>query len=60
MSDWLVGDRVQVLAGPFSGFKGTVARTDPGGVIVRIRIFDRDTPVALEADQLAPDDEGSS
>ena len=57
MSDYAEGDRVQVLAGPFSGFKGTVLEAEPGRAIVLINVFARDTPVALEADLLRRDDD---
>jgi hypothetical protein len=57
MSDRVEGYRVQVLAGSFSGFKGVVLQAEPGRAIVQIRIFERDTPVALESDQLGPDDD---
>ncbi len=55
MDGWRVGDRVQVLYGPFMGRTGRVVQADSGGLIVLLRIFDRDTPVAMEADQLGPD-----
>ena len=58
MSSWREGDRVQVLTGPFKGFQGTVVQDEGDHTIVRLRIFDRVTTVALEADKLGPDDGG--
>ena len=49
-----IGDRVKIKEGPFIGFEGTISEIDPehGKLIVLVNIFDRQTPVELEFDQV--------
>jgi len=49
-----LGDKVQVIDGPFANFTGTVdeVRADRGRVKVMISVFGRHTPVELEFTQL--------
>jgi transcription termination/antitermination protein NusG len=49
-----VGDKVQVMDGPFTNFTGAVdeVRADKGKVKVMISVFGRPTPVELEFTQL--------
>jgi transcriptional antiterminator NusG len=49
-----VGDKVQVIDGPFTNFTGVVdeVRADRGRVKVMISVFGRPTPVELEFTQL--------
>ncbi|MDD6677760.1 MAG: transcription termination/antitermination protein NusG [Firmicutes bacterium] len=49
-----VGDIVRILDGPFSTFTGTVEAIDPekNRVSVVISMFGRETPIALELDQV--------
>jgi len=49
-----MGDKVQVIDGPFTNFTGVVdeVRADRGRVKVMISVFGRPTPVELEFTQL--------
>ncbi len=49
-----VGEKVKIKEGPFIGFEGTVKEVDVERhrVIVFVNIFDRQTPVELEFDQV--------
>jgi len=49
-----IGDKVKINEGPFIGFEGTVSEIDPEHekLIVLVNIFDRQTPVELEFDQV--------
>ncbi len=49
-----IGDKVKIKEGPFIGFEGTISEIDPehGKLIVLVNIFDRQTPVELEFDQV--------
>ncbi|RUM90503.1 MAG: transcription termination/antitermination factor NusG [Thermovibrio sp.] len=49
-----IGDKVKIKEGPFIGFEGTISEIDPEHekVIVLVNIFDRQTPVELEFDQI--------
>lgn len=51
-----VGDPVRIKEGPFSNYEGVVAEVTPskGKVTVNVTIFDRDTPVELDFDQVLP------
>jgi len=46
--------KVKIKEGPFIGFEGTISEIDPehGKLIVLVNIFDRQTPVELEFDQV--------
>ncbi|WP_457570320.1 transcription termination/antitermination protein NusG [Desulfurobacterium sp.] len=48
------GDRVKIKEGPFIGFEGVISEIDAERekVIVLVNIFDRQTPVELEFDQI--------
>ena len=50
-----VGDRINIIDGPLSGYSGTVTGvdTDAGSVNVNISMFGRETPAELELDQIA-------
>ncbi|MEN9205802.1 MAG: transcription termination/antitermination protein NusG [Thermostichales cyanobacterium BF4_bins_65] len=52
--DMAVGDRIEVLSGPFQGFYGEVIEISPerGKLKALISIFGRDTPVELEFTQV--------
>ncbi|SMP13300.1 transcription antitermination protein nusG [Desulfurobacterium pacificum] len=49
-----VGDKVKIKEGPFIGFEGAISEIDAERekVIVLVNIFDRQTPVELEFDQI--------
>jgi len=49
-----IGDKVKIKEGPFIGFEGSISEIDfeRGKVIVLVNIFDRQTPVELEFDQV--------
>ncbi len=49
-----IGDKVKINEGPFIGFEGTISEIDPEHekLIVLVNIFDRQTPVELEFDQV--------
>jgi len=49
-----IGDRVKIKEGPFLGFEGVISEMEPekDKVIVLVNIFDRQTPVELEMDQV--------
>lgn len=53
--DYAVGDAVRVLDGPFADFPGTITEIDSDRRWLRIviRIFERETPVRLEASQVS-------
>lgn len=50
-----IGDLVNIIDGPLSGFTGTVTAvdTDAGSVSVNISMFGRETPAELELDQIS-------
>lgn len=60
--DWVEGDRVGVVAGPFSGFSGTIERVEneTDELAVLVEIFGRVTSVFLRRDELGPDNGGPS
>ena len=49
-----VGDKVKIKEGPLIGFEGSVSEIDPERekVVVLVNIFDRQTPVELEFEQI--------
>ncbi|ADY72815.1 NusG antitermination factor [Desulfurobacterium thermolithotrophum DSM 11699] len=49
-----IGDKVKIKEGPFIGFEGSISEIDPERekIIVLVNIFDRQTPVELEFDQI--------
>ncbi|MEO2068441.1 MAG: transcription termination/antitermination protein NusG [Desulfurobacteriaceae bacterium] len=49
-----IGDKVKIKEGPFIGFEGAISEIDPERekIIVLVNIFDRQTPVELEFDQV--------
>ena len=51
-----LGDTVRIIDGPFEGFLGTVDELDPARDSVRLIVymFNRETPVDLELDQVEP------
>ena len=48
----LVGRIVQVIDGPFTGFRGEVKQVDEQTVNVDVQVFGRDTPVDLSLRQI--------
>ena len=54
--DYEVGDSVEVMDGPFSGMTGVVDKIDTAEGRVRVMVFvmNRETPVDLAMDQIAP------
>lgn len=53
-SDFEIGEMLQVIAGPFSGYKGVVdsIQKDKGRLKVLVNVFNRETPVELEFSQV--------
>lgn len=49
---YIVGETVVIMAGPFQGFKGTIAASDDKKVIVNVSIFGRVSPVELDINQI--------
>lgn len=49
-----VGDLVKINAGPFTGYEGLISEISPakGKLTVMVSIFDRETPVELDFDQV--------
>lgn len=54
--DYVVGDSVEVLAGPLEGFIGLVEKIDRehGKVNVKVSMFGRETPAELDLNQVKP------
>jgi len=54
-SDLNVGDIVKIMKGPFATFEGKVDAVDvsKGKVTVLVTVFDRETPVELDFDQVS-------
>lgn len=54
--DYEVGDSVEIMDGPFSGMTGVVDKIDTAEGRVRVMVFvmNRETPVDLAIDQIAP------
>jgi transcriptional antiterminator NusG len=54
--DYEVGDSVEITDGPFSGMTGVVDKIDTAEGRVRVMVFvmNRETPVDLAMDQIAP------
>jgi len=54
--DYEVGDSVEIMDGPFSGMTGVVDKIDTAEGRVRVIVFvmNRETPVDLAMDQIAP------
>jgi transcriptional antiterminator NusG len=48
------GDLVQIKEGPFANYDGTISEVNKskGKVTVMVSIFDRETPVELDFDQV--------
>jgi transcriptional antiterminator NusG len=53
-SDFLVGDLVIIIDGPFKNYEGTIHAVDidKGKLTVLVIIFDRETPVELDFTQV--------
>lgn len=53
-TQYVVGDEVKIIDGPFSGFVGKVdsVNVDHGRLVVVVRIFGRETPVELNFTQV--------
>lgn len=51
-----VGDPVKIKEGPFSNYEGPISEVNPtkGKITVMVTIFDRDTPVELDFNQVIP------
>ena len=54
--DYMPGDKVKVIGGPFSNFHGSISkfRSDKKKVRVLVSIFGRCTPVELDYNQVKP------
>ncbi len=52
--DFQMGQHVEIIGGPFSGYDGMIDKIDPekGKVKVLVTIFDRETPVELDFTQV--------
>ena len=59
--DLIVGERVEIIDGPFMEFLGTVIEIKHDRIIVEVMVFDRTTPVGLDITQVKkvviPDEE---
>ncbi len=57
-SDFQKGDLVQIIDGPFTGYKGVVkdVDTNKGKLKVLVNVFERETPVELEFSQVKKSD----
>lgn len=57
-SDYNQGDVVQIIDGPFTGYKGVVDSVDKskGKLKVLVNVFDRETPIELELNQVKKTD----
>ena len=53
-SDYMVGENVRVKSGPFEGMDATISEIKPESqqVVTLISVFERDTPVTLEFNQI--------
>ena len=51
-----VGDLVKIKEGPFTNYEGSISEVSPtkGKITVMVSIFDRDTPVELDFEQVIP------
>ncbi len=56
--DWSVNQKVEILDGPFAGFKGVISSIDRGknNLVVKVNFWGKDTPVELSIDQIKPID----
>lgn len=54
-SDFKTGDIVKIMKGPFATFEGKIDQIDPskGKLTVLVTVFDRETPVELDFDQVS-------
>ena len=52
--DFLPGDMVRVIGGPFSDFEGVILKSSEDGqkLVINVTVFGRITPVELNADQV--------
>jgi transcription termination/antitermination protein NusG len=52
--DFLAGDMVKVISGPFTDFEGVIEKSSDDGqkLIINVTVFGRITPVELNADQV--------
>lgn len=52
--DFLPGDMVRVISGPFTDFEGVIDKTSDDGakLVINVTVFGRITPVELNADQV--------
>ncbi len=51
-----VGELVSIKEGPFANYEGTISEVNPskGKITVMVTIFDRETPVELDFNQVVP------
>lgn len=56
-SDFEVGEMVQLVEGPFTGYKGIVdtVQKDKGRLKILVNVFNRETPVEVEFNQVKKD-----
>ena len=52
--DFMAGDMVRVISGPFSDFEGVILKSNDDGskLVINVTVFGRITPVELNADQV--------
>lgn len=52
--DFLPGDMVKVISGPFTDFEGVILKSSDDGakLVINVTVFGRITPVELNADQV--------
>ncbi len=52
--EFLPGDMVKVISGPFTDFEGVIVKTSDDGakLVINVTVFGRITPVELNADQV--------
>ena len=52
--DFLPGDMIRVISGPFTDFEGVIVKSSDDGnkLVINVTVFGRITPVELNADQV--------
>jgi transcriptional antiterminator NusG len=57
-TDFIVGEVVQIIEGPFTAYKGVVDQVDKakGKLKVLVNVFERETPIELDLNQVKKTD----